>query len=60
MVVATGATESKSKKHGGRGLGAIGHIFDAELFVDDAALGGGAVIALKARGDLLRERRIRE
>lgn len=55
MIVAAGTPNRESEKDRGGGFGTIRHIVDAKLFVDNAALGAGAVVAVEGGSDFLGE-----
>ena len=53
MVVALSAADGEAKPDGANGGGAVGHGFEAELLVVDAAFAVGEGVAVEAGGDAL-------
>ncbi len=60
MVVATGAADRQSEPYGAGRLDAVDGILGGKLLGDDAAFAVAAMVALKAGGDALVERRLRQ
>ncbi len=51
VIMAAGAAHSEAHPNDGSGLGAVGDVFDAVFFRDDAAFAVGAVVAVEAGRD---------
>ena len=60
MVVAFRALHGEAKPRGAEGADAVGDVFDAVFFLDDAALGIDDVVAREAGGDALLEGGLRQ
>ena len=58
MIVATGALQRKPEKYRGRGVNAVGRVFDPVFLRDDAPFRVVALVAMKPGSDLLGQRRL--
>ena len=54
VAVAAGAFESQPQERGREGVGPVGDVLDAELFLDASPLVGLAMVAVEGRGEDLR------
>ena len=54
VAVAAGALERQAEERGREGVGPVGDVLDAELFLDASPLVGLAMVAVERRGEDLR------
>src|SRR5204862_6163339 len=60
VIAAARTSRREAEPYSRRGADAGHYILGAKLLVDDAALGAGAMVAVKSGRDLFRQRRVRQ